>query len=181
MRNQRRPWQGPRRRGTGRSAPTAGRRAGTANTACASTRLTREGSKKECHQDGPRSTKMRPAGREAVITPERLVHDRHHQGARDQHCRSTPDVHTKPLAEDKFRASRRQMYWARARTGRTPRGTMTPRQRIWMQGQISRERRDSSDWWSSGVNVISHTCRPCSEQHENRKWRAHTRPSTKKG
>jgi hypothetical protein len=49
---------------------------------------------------------------------------------------------------------------------------------MWMQGQISRE---SSDWYSSGVNWTSYTCRPRSEQHENRKWRAHTRPSATKG
>jgi hypothetical protein len=34
----------------------------------------REGSKRECHQDGPRSTKMRPADREAMIMPEWLIH-----------------------------------------------------------------------------------------------------------
>jgi hypothetical protein len=88
----------------------------------------REGSKKECHQDGPRSTKMRPADRDAMIMPEWLIH-RYHQEERidetdrdQQYCRvidqealdeyysSTPDVLTKPLAEDKLRTSRRQMY-----------------------------------------------------------------------
>jgi hypothetical protein len=63
-----------------------------------------------------------------MITPERLVHRYHQeeridetdqdqqycrvtdQEARDEYCSSTPDVLTKPLAEDKFRTSRRQMY-----------------------------------------------------------------------
>jgi hypothetical protein len=54
-----------------------------------------EGSKKECHQDGPRSTKRRPADREAVIMPEWLTH-RYHQEERidetdqdQQYCRVT--------------------------------------------------------------------------------------------
>jgi hypothetical protein len=73
----------------------------------------REGSKEGCHQDGPRSTKMRPAGREVMTMPEWLIH-RYHQKERidatdqdQQHCyvtdqeargeyySSTPDVLTK--------------------------------------------------------------------------------------
>jgi hypothetical protein len=73
----------------------------------------REGSKKECHQDGPRSTKMRPVDREAMIMPEWLTHRYHQeeridetdqdqqycrvtdQEARDEYYSSTPDVLTK--------------------------------------------------------------------------------------
>jgi hypothetical protein len=33
----------------------------------------RVGSKEECHQDRPRSTKLRPVDSEAAITPEGLV------------------------------------------------------------------------------------------------------------
>jgi hypothetical protein len=63
-----------------------------------------------------------------VITPEGLVpryhqeerideadQDQQHcratdQEARDAYCSSTPDALTKPLAEDKLRTSRRQVY-----------------------------------------------------------------------
>jgi hypothetical protein len=86
----------------------------------------REGSKEECHQDRPHSTKMRPVDSEAAITPEGLVPLGHpeeridetdqdqqycrvtDQEAREVYCRSTPDILTKPLTEDKLRTSRRQ-------------------------------------------------------------------------
>jgi hypothetical protein len=187
-----------RKRRTNRGAP----RRDCKWTARASAPGSREGSKKVCHQDRPRSTKMWPVGREAMITPEGLVPRDHQeeridetdqdqqychvtdQEARGAYCSSTPDILTKPLAEDKLRTSRRQMYGHEPEQAEPKGDGPAParaRQRTWMHGHISRERSKSSDWWSSGVNGISHTCRPSSEQHENRKWRAHTRPSTKKG
>jgi hypothetical protein len=88
----------------------------------------REGSKEECHQDRPRTTKMRPVNSEATIAPEGLVllgypeervddtdQDQQYchvtdQEARGEYCRSTPDRLTKPMTEDKFRTCQGQIY-----------------------------------------------------------------------
>jgi hypothetical protein len=53
----------------------------------------REGSKEGRHQDGPRSTKMRPVDREVMAMPEWLIHRYHQEGRIDERRdRSGPAV-----------------------------------------------------------------------------------------
>jgi hypothetical protein len=118
-----------------------------------------------------------------MTTPDWLIHQYHQeerieetdqdqqycrvtdQEARGEYYSSTPDIFTKPLAEDKFYTFQKQMYGHEPEQAEA-KDDGPALENTWMQGQISRERRKFSNWCSSTVNWASHTCRPRSGQHE---------------